>query len=90
MPTFNPWVSVFVASLCISPILVPVLIVAPPPRPVPCQSIIPDLLKAEVAFLMRLDAIADGDEGEEEGEEDEEEEDDDEGLPIGLDGKVEG
>lgn len=58
--------------------------------PVQVTSIIPDLLKAEVAFLMRLDAIADGDESEEEGEEDEEEEDDDEGLPIGLDGKVEG
>lgn len=56
------------------------------------QNMIPDLLKAEMAFLNRLDAIAagDDDDDEEEDGDDEDDEDDDEGLPIGLDGKVDG
>jgi hypothetical protein len=60
------------------------------------QKLVPDLLKAEIVCLKRLDEIGDGEEGdgeedEEDGEdEDEDEEEDDTGLPIGLDGGATG
>jgi hypothetical protein len=54
------------------------------------QNLVPDLLKAEIAMLKSLDDDAADEEDEEEEEDDEDDEDDDEGIPIGLDGGVDG